>query len=365
MSAPSRDSVADPRYDAARLTRFTAAVLEAVGLPADSAALSAEILVAADLRGVDSHGVPRLRFYLDRIAAGTLDVKATPTIERETPVTATVDARNGFGPPAAHWAMSRCLDKAAESGVAFVTVRNSNHFGACAYYAMMGLERGLIGLAMTNAGPLMVPTFARRPLLGTNPLAVAVPAGRERPFVLDMASTAVAWGKVEIAQRKEQTMPLGWTLDAAGEPTTDPHLARFLQPLGGDYLTGGHKGYGLGTFVDILCGPLGGAAISLNVGSSRARPPRPANLGHFFAAWRPDAFRPLAEFQADVDELLMRLRTAEPAPGHDRVYVPGELEFLAEEERRQRGIPLHPKVAAELASIAAETGVPFDARITD
>ena len=352
-----------PRFDAARLTRFAAAVLASVGLSPADAAVTAEVLVASDLRGVESHGVPRLRWYLNHIARGTIDLRATPTIEREGPVTAAVDARGGFGPPAARWAMERCLDKAEAMGVAFVTVRNANHFGIAAYYAMMALERGLAGLAMTNASPLVVPTFARRPLLGTNPLAVAIPAGREHPFVLDMATSAVAWGKVEIALRAGKTMPPGWALDAVGEPTTDPAAAVALQPLGGGPEGGGYKGYGLATLVDLLCGPLAGAAISANVAGSRAVPPRPAGIGHFFAAWRPDAFRPLEEFQAGVDGLLSTLREAEPLPGHDRVYVPGELEWLAEEDRRRNGIPLHPKVVADLEALAAEAGVPFDARL--
>lgn len=371
MSTPSdaidtpAATASSPRFDAARLTGFVAAVFEAVGMRAADAALSAEILVAADLRGVDSHGVPRLRSYVNRIGTGTIDLGATPTIERETPTTALIDAHNGFGPPAAHWAMGRCLDKAADLGVAFVAVHDSNHFGACAYYAMMALERGLVGVAMTNATPLVVPTFARAPLLGTNPFAVAVPAGRERPFVLDIATSAVAWGKIEIARRKEQAIPRGWALDAAGDPTTDPGAAVYLQPLGGGPETSGHKGYGLAALVEILCGPLSGAALSMNVPSSRAGAPRrPARLGHFFAAWRPDAFRPIEEFQADLDAFLVALRTAEPAPGHDRVYVPGELEFLAEEERRREGIPLHPRVVADLEAVAAQTGVPLDARIT-
>lgn len=352
-----------PRFDAGRLTRFTAAVLETTGLAPERAAIAAEILVASDLRGVDSHGVPRLSWYLERIDQGLIDMRAEPVVVRETPTTATVDARNGFGPPAAHWAMARCIAKAAEAGVAFVAVRHSNHFGIAGYYAMMALEHGLIGMAMTNATPLVVPTFAREPLLGTNPIAVAVPAGREAPFVIDLATSTVAWGKVEIARRKGSPLVPGWALDTEGRETTDPYAAHYLQPLGGPTATGGHKGYSLAAFVDILCGPLAGAAASFNVAGTRTVPPRPSDIGHFFAAWRPDAFRPLEEFQADMDAFLATLRHAAPAPDHDRVYVPGELEFLAEADRRRHGIPLHPRVAADLEAVAARTGVPFDARL--
>lgn len=363
MPAESAPNAAQPRFDAGKLTRFTAAVFERVGVRPADAAIAAEILVASDLRGIESHGMPRLAAYLGRIKAGAIDLAAPPTIDRETPTTAAVDGHNGLGLPVAHWAMSLCIRKAREAGVAFVTVRNSNHFGIAGYYATMALEHGLAGMAMTNATPLVVPTFARRPLLGTNPVGIAVPAGKEKPFVADMAMSAVAWGKVEIAQREEHDMPLAWALDEEGHPTADPYKARYLQPLGGDRASSGHKGTALATFVDILCGPLGGAAISLNVAGSRTIPPQPSNTGHFFAAWRPDAFRPIEEFQADMDELLSRLRAAEPADGHERVYVAGDLEFAAEEDRRRNGIPLHPKVVAALEQIADETDVPFECEV--
>lgn len=351
------------RFDAARLKQFATAVFQRVGLSAADAAIGAEILVASDLRGIDSHGMPRLRMYLNRITAGAIDVRATPTIDRETPATATVNAHNGLGLPAAHWGMSLCLKKAAETGLAFVTVRNSNHFGIAGYYAAMALERDMIGFAATNAAPLMVPPFARKPLLGTNPIGIAVPAGKEPPFVLDMALTAVAWGKIEIARREDKPVPSGWALDAHGQPTTDPHTARYLQPLGGVRETSGQKGYGLATFIDVLCGPLGGAAISLNIARSYEEASNASNTGHFFAAWRPDAFRPLDEFKADMDELLHRLRTAEPVEGAERVYVAGDPEFAAEADRQVNGIPLHPQVVAELEQIADETDVPFEAAL--
>jgi L-2-hydroxycarboxylate dehydrogenase (NAD+) len=352
-----------PRFDAARLTHYTTAVFERVGVPRDQAAVAAEILVASDLRGIDSHGMPRLRGYLDRIKVGAIDVKATPTIDRETAVTAAVDAHNGLGMPSAHWAMRLCIRKALESGLAFVTVRRSNHFGIAGYYATMALEHDLIGVSMTNAAPLMVPPFAKEPLLGTNPIGFAVPAGNEKPFVLDMAVTSVAWGKIEIARREEHPIPPSWALDAAGKPTTDPFVATYLQPLGGARESSGQKGYGLATFFDILCGPLGGAAIGLNISRSYAEPSQVSNTGHFFAAWRPDAFRPIEEFRADVDELLHRLRTATPADGFERVYVAGDLEFAAEEDRRTNGIPLHPQVVAQLERIADELDVPFEAAV--
>jgi L-2-hydroxycarboxylate dehydrogenase (NAD+) len=351
------------RFDVGHLTRFVTAVFIAVGVRPADAAIAAAIVITSDLRGIDSHGLPRVRFYVDFFKAGVIDVKATPTIERETASTAAIDAHNGFGPPAAHWAMERCLEKAEATGLAFVTVRNSNHFGIAGYYATMGLPRGLAALAMTNATPLVVPTYGREAMLGTNPLAFAVPAGSEPPFILDMATSAVAWGKVEIARRADAALPAGWALDTAGQPTADPQTAVALQPLGGAHETGGHKGYGLSALVDILCGPLAGAAFGVHIAGSRTRPRRPAGIGHFFAAWRPDAFRPIAEFRDDLDIFLAELRATAPLPGHERVYVPGDLERLAEADRRQHGIPLHHRVIADLEAVAAETGVPFDAAI--
>ncbi len=359
---PTETTASYPRYDAERLRWFTRAVFERVGVKPGDAAVAAEILVASDLRGIESHGMPRLRAYLDRIAAGAINLEATPTIDRETAVTAAVDGQNGLGLSVAHWAMDLCVRKALASGLAFVTVRGSNHFGIAGYYATMALERGLVGVAATNAAPLMVPPHARRPLLGTNPVAMAVPAGKERPFVLDIALTTVAWGKVEIARREEQPIPLGWALDEAAQPTTDPFTARYLQPLGGMRETGGHKGYGLATFFDVLCGPLGGAGFSLAIPRAYEAATQ-SNTGHFFAAWQPEAFRPREEFEAEVDAMLRALRDAEPAEGFEQVYVAGDYEFAAEEDRRANGIPLHPQVVAELEKIAGETDVPFDALV--
>ena len=348
-----------PRYAVERLTGFTQALLERAGVQPDDAATSAEILVTADVYGIESHGIARLGYYMGLIGGELIDLKATPVIERQTAVTATVDARNGFGPPSAHWAMTTCLDKAEAAGLAMVTVRNSNHFGIAGYYAMMAASRGLVGMAMTNAGAQVVPAHGRQPMFGTNPLAVAVPAGRERPFLLDMATSAVSWGKIEIKRREKAPMPLGWALDADGEPTTDPEAADLLLPLGSDGERGAHKGYGLVTLVDILCGPLAGAAFGPLVAGMRTRPPRASGIGHFFAAWRPDAFRPLEEFRADMDALIAGLHESAPAPGHERVRVAGEPEFAAEQDRRAHGVPVHAAVVAELEALGAQMGVPF------
>lgn len=353
------------RYDGERLASFVTDVFRAVGMPDELAANNARILVDADLRGIDSHGVPRLPGYIAAIRAGQIDPSATPTIAHETAATARVDGHNGFGLSTAEWAMDLAIKKAREAGVGFVALSHTNHFGAASYYPLRALQHDLIGIAMTNAGGLVIPTFAREPLLGTNPFSVAVPAGKEQPFVLDMATSTVAWGKIEIARRDEKLIPFGWAVDAEGDPTQDPFAARALLPLGSDRATGGQKGYGLAMVVETLCGPLSGAAMSFDQRTYRQEPgtvsTRPTNVGQFFGAWDPAAFRPIEEYRADVDRLVKTLREAQPADGFDRVYVPGDFEFAAEAERRAEGIPLHPKVVAELETLARWCKLTFDA----
>lgn len=346
------------RVDAPVLERFTADVLEGYGLSPEEAAISAEVLLASDLRGIESHGVPRLRSYTDRLKAGLINTAPNFRAVHETPVTVVFDADNGMGHPASARAMRRCIEKAKEIGLCMATVRHSNHFGIAGYYAMMALEEGLCGMAMTNATPLLVPTFAREAYLSTAPIAIAIPAGEQRPIVIDMATTTVAWGKIEIAQREGKPIPLGWALDADGKPTTDPFAARALTPLGSTRELGSHKGYSLSLFVEVLCAQLSGASWTRYITGSRDDPPRPANMGHAFMAWRIDAFRPEEEFKAELDAMLAELRAAEPAAGFERVYVPGDPEEIAEADRRMNGIPVHPKVAEELRAIASEVGVP-------
>lgn len=345
------------RIDAGVLERFTTDVLMGFGLSREDAEISAAVLMASDIRGIDSHGVPRLASYARALRLGLINLHPRMRVVAETPATIALDADNGMGHPAAYQAMRRCIEKAKETGLCMATVRHSNHFGIAGYYAMMALEEGLCGLAMTNATPLVVPTFAREPYLSTAPIAVAIPAGKERPIVLDMATSTVAWGKVEIARREEKPIPAGWALDADGNPTTDPWQAVALTPLGATAELRSHKGYGLSLVVEVLCAQLAGSSWSRYVAGSRTEPPRPANIGHAFMAWRIDAFRPEAEFRAEMDAMLAELRAAEPVEGQARVYVPGDLEDIAEADRRANGIPVHPKVVAELRALGAEVGV--------
>ncbi len=352
-----------PRFPLERLAAFVVVLLTAAGLPPDEARRAANILVTADVRGVDSHGVARLPYFVNRLRRGLIDTAASLRTLRETPATLALDANNGFGLTLAAAAMERCIAKAETAGVCLTTVRHGNHFGMAAYYALMAPRRGLGGLAMTNASPLVTPTFGTRGMLGTNPLAVAVPTGSgdEPPLVLDMATSAVAWGKIEIARRAGEPIPSGWALDEAGQPTTDPWAARWLTPLGGERATGGHKGYGLGVIVDTLCGPLAGAAWSARVSGSRG-PDQPAGIGHTFMAWRIDAFRDPEGFFADLRAMLAELRGTPPARGRDAtgVLVPGDPEAAAEAANDRLGIPVKQAVLAELRVLAAELGVPFD-----
>jgi len=358
------------RVQAQALAEFTARAFQKVNVSQEDARLTAEVLVAADLRGVASHGVAHLRRYVDGLRSGAIAARPQEHVVTETPSTATLDADNGLGQPVSCRAMRRAIQKAREVGVGFCNVRNSNHYGIAAYYAMLALEHDCIGLSLTNASPIVLPTFARRPMVGTNPISVAVPAGQARPYVLDMATSTVALGKYEIAERLGQSTPAGWALDVDGAPLTDAHAAmnKFrrrsgvgLLPLGGAGEShGGHKGFGLAVWVDVMCGVLSGAGYS-NLISQRSPDNQPlvANVGHFFGAWRIDAFRPVDEFKAAMDDLQQRLKSAPKVEGQARIYIAGEKEYEATERHLRDGIPLDPKLAADLEAIARELEVEY------
>lgn len=349
-----------PRIDHETLRQWTTDVFVTCGLAADDAAIAADILVESDLRGIDSHGVPRLkRLYVDRLVSGVLNVNAQLTVVRETAATVTFDAQNGLGPLMAYRAMERTIEKAKEAGVCLTTVGHSDHFGIAGYYATMALQHpGMAGIAMTNATPLLVPTFAKEAALSTAPIAAAFPAGDEDPFVLDGATTAVAWGKVEIYRRMNAEMPHGWAVDAAGNSVTDPFAAVALMPLGGERKTSGQKGYGLALMVEMLCSQLSGSLWSKHVVYSRGETPQPSDASHAFIAINIEAFRPLDDYAASADDMLADLRAMEPLDGHERVMVPGDPELIARADRLERGIPLHPLVVDELRELGEERGVP-------
>jgi len=350
------------------LRAFCVQVFEKLGVSHDDAKITGNVLVAADLRGIDSHGVARLSRYANYLKDGRARARFEARIVHETSSTAVIDGGAGLGPPVAYRAMQLAISKARDSYVGFVAVRNSNHFGIAGYYAMMALEHDLIGMSASNAKPVVLPTFGREAMLGTNPLSIAVPAGRERPFVLDMATSTVAQGKVEICEREGKPIPLGWATDEKGRPTNDPilvlrnigdRIGGGLLPLGGmGEELGGHKGYGLALVVDVFTALLSGAAFSdLTYPADKDGRPLPSNIGHFLGAIRVDGFRPLSEFKATMDDLVCRIKGSSKLDGVSRIYIHGEKEFETSERRHREGIPLCHEVALDLQTIAKDLGL--------
>ena len=343
--------------DVDALHEFVQAALQRCDVSAEDAALVADVLTASDLRGVESHGVARLEgFYVDNIRSGMIDPRAQPSVVRETPTSVALDANNGLGHPAGVKAMKRTIEKARESGLCLTTVRNSNHYGMAAYYSMMALEHGMIGISCTNSMRWAAPTFGKTAMNGTSPISVAVPAGTQEPFVLDMATTTVALGKIEIAKRKGEPLKPGWAIDADGNPTTDPDAATggSILPLGGfGTENGGHKGFGLGVLVDILCGVLAGGHFgSQHPAKTAWREPR--DVGHFFGALRVDRFRDLDAFRQELDRELLRFKQSQPIEGESRVYVAGEPEFEKARRHKRLGVTLDPVVCASLENVATK-----------
>ncbi|GAB2797412.1 Ldh family oxidoreductase [Rhabdobacter roseus] len=355
-------------FQAHYLQQFVEAVFKKIGCPPHEAALAAQVLISADLRGVDSHGIARLAGYVRLYDHGRLNPTPNVHIVHETPSTAVVDGDRGLGLVVAPRAMEIAMEKAEKVGSGWVAVRNSNHFGIAGYHAMMALEKDMIGWTMTNAAPLVTPTFSLDKLLGTNPIAVAVPADEQPPFVADFASTAVAYGKFEILQRKELPAPLGWAQDALGQPTTDSNAVRSgggLLPLGTDREHGSHKGYGLGAIVDIFSGVLSGANFGpwvppfATAGFMTAQQAVGLGTGHFLGAMRVDGFQPAADFKRSMDTWIGAFRNARAIEG-ERVLIPGDPEREMEAQRREAGIPLLGPVVAMLRELAERFELEFE-----
>jgi L-2-hydroxycarboxylate dehydrogenase (NAD+) len=350
-----------------QLYQFTSSIFKKIGCSEKDATTATNTLLSADLRGVDSHGVARLIGYV-RLWE-TKRVNATPAIKiiHETPSTAVVDGDAGLGLVVAPYAMQVAIDKAKQAGTGWVCVQNSNHFGIAAYHAMMALEHDMIGMAMTNASPLVAPTFSIDRMLGTNPICVAAPAATEPAFVADLATTTAANGKLEILQRKNQPTPDGWVQDKNGDGSNDANELKkggALLPLGGDREHGSHKGYALGAIVDIFSGVLSGANYAPWVPPFPAFMPMPAEqpgkgIGHFFGAMRIDAFRPADEFKKHMDHWIKGFRKAKPMPGQARVLIPGDPEREFEAERRKNGTNLPDSIVTELMSLSEKFQVPL------
>lgn len=349
------------------LFQFTKSILTAVGCSDRHAHTAATVLLSADLRGVDSHGVARLKGYTRLIAKGRVNTAPQPKIIHETPSTAVLDGDAGLGLVVGPEAMKVAIEKARQVGTGWVSVKNSNHFGIAGYHSMLALKEDCIGISMTNASPIVAPTFSKERLLGTNPIAVAIPSDKEPPFVLDMATTTAANGKLEILQRKGAKAPEGWIQDADGMVQTDPNGVKdggALLPLGSDREHGSHKGYGLSAVVDIFSAVLSGAnygpwAPPFVAFMEPAPDPVGKGLGHFFGAMRVDAFRPAGEFKSHMDNWIRRFRNAEPILEGHSVLIPGDPEREMEKERRTSGIPLHRSVVEDLKGVAQELGVDF------
>ncbi|MEN9570243.1 MAG: hypothetical protein RL172_1474 [Bacteroidota bacterium] len=332
-----------------------------------NATIATKALLAADLRGVDSHGIARLSGYVRLWQAGRVNANPSINIVHQTPSTAVLDGDKGLGLVVGPAAMQVAIDKATQVGTGWVSVKNSNHFGIAGYHAMMALPHDMIGIAMTNASALVAPTFSKERMLGTNPIAVAIPAGEEQPFVADFATTTAANGKLEILQRKNEDTPAGWVQTAEGGPTCDAGILKkggALLPLGGDKEHGSHKGYMLGSIVDIFSAVLSGANYGPWVPPFPAYVPMPQNMpgegvGHFFGVMRIDAFRPAQEFKQHMDNWIRRFKNAAPADGYDKVIIPGQPEVEMEQQRLQNGIKLLAPVIADLNQLAQNLQLPL------
>jgi len=327
------------------LHRCVTELLQSAGLPEKDAALVAQTLVEADLRGVHSHGVMRVPTYLARIQAGEVNPRPNMRLSYDDRSRAALEADGAMGQVAADAAMRTAIERAVEYGIGAVTVRNSRHCGAMAYWAMMALDADCIGFATTNAGMNMAPTGGRQKIVGNNPFAVAVPTSRPWPMVLDMATSVVAGGKLDVAALRGQEIPLGWALDPDGQPTKDPVVARkgSLLPVGGP------KGYGMAVMLDVLCGVLSGGRFGGNLGAPGS--------GHFFLALKVEGYIPIDEFRQRMDALIDQIHASPLAPGSERIYLPGEIEFNLEQERQRSGIPLEQRLLDRLDQLGVERGI--------
>lgn len=353
-----------------RLRKFVQSVFVRLEVTPEDAWLVADNLVSADLRGVRSHGVARLERYVKGIQDGLIKPRTQCTVVSETAASANLNAHDGLGQPAGKFAMDLAIEKASKAGAGFVTVQHSNHYGISGYYAMMALPHDMIGISLTNSAPLVVPTFGREIVIGTNPIAVAAPAEGDHPFVLDMATSTVPRGKVEVYDREEKTMPPGWATDQAGVGTGDAglvldnlinRLGGGLLPLGGEgEVNSGYKGYGLGLLVDVLTGVLAGGAFGTHVYEKTADgKPQPANVCHFQGALDLKGFGDPKAFKDRLAQYQRELRALPKAAGQERIWIHGEKEFEMSARYEVSGAPIHPKTVGTMRYIAGDLGIPY------
>jgi LDH2 family malate/lactate/ureidoglycolate dehydrogenase len=342
-------------YSAPELEHVTARIFQHWNVPEKDAAIVAGSLVAANLRGVDTHGVARIPAYIDRFRRGMVEPQPKITVTSRMPFAAAVDGGNGLGSVVAQTAMDEALARAAKIGVGIVTANRSNHFGTAAYWALQAAERGCIGLCVSPASKSLAPFGSREPLFGTNPIAAAAPAGRHTPWVMDMATSVAARGHIRLAARHGEDIPEGWALDADGKSTTNAEqaLAGVMLPFSGV------KGSAIAMLVDILGGVLSGSGFGGAIRDMTRDFDAPADVGHFFMAFQIEGLMPLAEFNARMEEEIARLKALKPAAGFDEVLYPGEPEARKERDRLKNGIPLSAQVADAVRAVAEECGLHF------
>jgi LDH2 family malate/lactate/ureidoglycolate dehydrogenase len=353
-------------FPSSHLKNFTTKVFMHFGVPEDDAIQAADVLAKADLRGIDSHGVARLRTYVDMFDIGRINPKPKLKIVRERKSVATVDGDSGLGLVVGPKANAIAMAKAAEFGSGWVSVCNTNHYGIASYYSLKALEHDMIGWSMTNSSKIVVPLWGSERRLGTNPIAIAFPAYKYPPIVIDLATSVVAFGKVEIAKRMGKSVPEGWMIDEKGEISTNPEdvYKGGLLPLGSTREMGGHKGYALSAMVDILSCVLSGAnwgpfAPPFALFEEAPKEKVGKGIGHFFGAMDIDGFEEVDVFKKRIDHWIEVFRKTKPAPGHRAVLIPGDPEHEAEQIRSTEGIPLLEAVVNELNSISKQTGISF------
>ncbi len=355
-------------YSVSYLYDFTKSVFMKMGCPEQDANCIADVFIAAELRGLPSHGMIRIKDYYQLWKANRINVKPDVRVVHESPSTAVIDGDRAVGMVAATRSMEIAIEKASKAGTGWVSTNNSNHFGIAGFYAIMALKHDMIGISMTNANPLVAPTFSVSPMLGTNPIAVAIPAANQPPFVADFATTPIARGKLAVAEKKGEKVPLGFVQDNEGTPSDDPAILKSggsMLTLGGDYVHGSHKGFCLSSIVDIFSAVFSGANFGPFVPPSVAYLPVlekkvGEGTGHFFGAMRIDAFQKAEDFKNKMDEWILTFRNAKPAKGKEKVIIPGDPEREKEIRIRAEGIPVLNAIACEMKEIAIDLGIPFE-----
>ncbi len=353
-----------------KLSPFVSNIFQAYGLPKKEAEICTSVLIESDLRGIPSHGVARLKRYTDGMDSGLIKAEARPEIIMEGPATATVDGNGGLGQIIGHFGTELAILKAKNTGVGVVSVRNSNHYGIAGYYAQMMLRKELLGISMTNSAPLVVPTFGKEMVIGTNPISLAAPTNKQEPFFLDMATSVVPRGKLEVYEREAKELPQGWAVDESGKTTHDAgqvlhnmlnRIGGGILPLGGEgELFSGYKGYGMAVLVDILSGVLSGGAYANRVYAKKDGKTVPPNVCHFFLALDIKRFVDAEIFKRNMDDLILLLKNSEKASGQNRIFVHGEKEYENYRNYKNNGIPLQDKVYQTLESLAEKHNIPFD-----